>query len=334
MKNYVIIFAAATLVIFAIGVLSAQYVSFLAISLKGSWVGSKSGRLQEGLEVLEMHSSHDAEVQLASASLNQTGVLRPLIVSLHTWSGSYSDPDPLAALAITEGWNYIHPDFRGPNWTQEACLSNAVISDIDDAIQFAIDHGSVDQKNIFLVGASGGGYTTLGAYLRIKRKIRLFQAWVPISDLSAWYYQSAYRAGDISEQIIKCSSPSEVFDEEAAKSRSPIFWDVPKPANGRLELYAGIDDGYTGSVPISHSIQFYNRLVSEYGNQAQIVENSVVVSLLTRGPESTVNSKVIDGRTVFLAKITPEVSLTIFQGGHEMLVEYAFERMKHIYESP
>lgn len=58
---------------------------------------------------------------------------RPLLVSLHTWSGEYSHKDPLAPMAIEAGWNYIHPVFQGPNKTTDACLSNKVIADIDPA---------------------------------------------------------------------------------------------------------------------------------------------------------------------------------------------------------
>lgn len=39
----------------------------------------------------------------------------PLIVSLHTWSGDWTQRDALAQKALDRGWNYLHPDIRGPN---------------------------------------------------------------------------------------------------------------------------------------------------------------------------------------------------------------------------
>lgn len=37
--------------------------------------------------------------------------------------------DALAALAAAADWNCIHPDFRGPNISPEACLSDLVVSE-------------------------------------------------------------------------------------------------------------------------------------------------------------------------------------------------------------
>lgn len=39
---------------------------------------------------------------------------RPLIVSLHTWSGNYEQEDELVKEILKRDYNYIHPDFRGP----------------------------------------------------------------------------------------------------------------------------------------------------------------------------------------------------------------------------
>ncbi|WP_010553442.1 alpha/beta hydrolase family protein [Pseudoalteromonas arctica] len=83
----------------------------------------------------------------------------PLIMSLHTWSGDYQQFDPLASLSLKAGWNYIHPDFRGPNNSTDSCLSDKVISDIDDSIFYVIKNGNVDKDNIFIVGTSKRSWT-------------------------------------------------------------------------------------------------------------------------------------------------------------------------------
>ncbi len=79
---------------------------------------------------------------------------RPLIISLHTWSNNYEQQDTLAWTCYRKNYNYIHPDFRGPNNNPEACGSKFVIQDIEDAISFAIEKGNVDMDQVHVVGTS------------------------------------------------------------------------------------------------------------------------------------------------------------------------------------
>ena len=88
----------------------------------------------------------------------------------------------------------------------DACLSNKALADIDDAIQYAKDNGHVDTNNVFVVGVSGGGYATLGLYLRVSHQIKTFFSWVPVSDLSAWFYQSKNRNAKYAQDILQCTS--------------------------------------------------------------------------------------------------------------------------------
>ena len=51
---------------------------------------------------------------------------RPLLVGLHTWSGGYNQVGGeivYARWCIEKDWHFIHPHFRGPNWTPDACGS-------------------------------------------------------------------------------------------------------------------------------------------------------------------------------------------------------------------
>ncbi len=285
-----------------------------------------------GFTRVEIPSSADGDLQPAYFLAAQTDGPAPLLVSLHTWSADYTQEDPLANMAAAAGWNYIRPNFRGPNWTPDACLSDKAVSDIDDAIAYALDHGRVDLDNIFVVGASGGGYAALGAYLRTPFPVKAFVAWVPISDLTAWYYQSKHRDTRYAEDILNCTSDGHMFDEAAARERSPLFWELPESPNGRLEIYAGIDDGYTGSVPISHSIRFYNRVVEHYGQTEQTVGEGDMIKLLTRGVERDDGLGHIGDRAVLYRRDTDAVSLVIFDGGHEMLAEFCFDRLRRMAE--
>jgi pimeloyl-ACP methyl ester carboxylesterase len=308
-----------------------QEIKSRLISNINIWDNTDTKDWPKDFSVVKIPSSVDDAEQYAYFLDADSGSSKPLVVSLHTWSGNYSQDDPLASMSANAGWNYIHPDFRGPNWTPDACLSEKAIADINDAIQYAKDNGNVDTSNIFVVGVSGGGYATLGAYLRTQHEVKAFLSWVPISDLSAWYYQSLRRKSKYAQDILKCTSEGMELNESEARLRSPLFWEVPDPPTGRLEIYAGINDGYTGSVPISHSILFYNRIARHLGS-TDVVTQAEMVELLTRGIEHDSDLGRLGDRHIYYRRGTDLLALTIFDGGHEMLPEYCFERMKKIAE--
>ncbi|MBN2354578.1 prolyl oligopeptidase family serine peptidase [candidate division KSB1 bacterium] len=286
----------------------------------------------EDFSPVTIPSSVDGNEQTAYFLTAPLGSPKPLLVSLHTWSDDYSQNDPLAPMSKSAGWNYIHPDFRGPNRSVDACLSEKAMADIDDAIQYGIDNGNVDKGNVFVVGVSGGGYATLGAYLKTRHRVKAFLSWVPISDISAWYYQSLNRNSRYAQDILKCTSDGTVLNEKEARLRSPLFWNFPERPKGRLEIYAGINDGYTGSVPISHSILFYNRIAQHLGHMDDLVNQDDIIRLLTRGIDDGSHSGMLGDRKIYYRRGTNLLLLTIFDGGHEMLPEYCFIRMRMIAE--
>lgn len=277
---------------------------------------------------IEIPSSLDGTLQKAFCFIPESGAPAPLAVSLHSWSGDYAQEDPLAAKVIAAGWNYVHPDFRGPNHTPDACLSEKVIADINDAIQYVLGKKKVDPGNIFVVGGSGGGYAALGFYLRTRHPVRLFLSWVPISDLTAWYWESRNRGNKYADDIVRCTSVTGEFDEAGARERSPLYWDMPTKPIGRIEIYAGIQDGCTGSVPVSHSLRFFNKLATHAGRTDACVPEEDMMRLLARGmgPDPALG-KLAD-RAVYYRREIPGASVTIFEGGHELLADYCFDRMR------
>lgn len=93
----------------------------------------------------------------------------------------------------------------------------------------------------------------------------------PISDIEAWYWECVGRGSRYAEDILSVVSPDKkTFNKETAILRSPLKQNFPieKRKNSRLYIYTGIHDGYKGSVPITHSLNMYNRLVGElkYGS--------------------------------------------------------------------
>lgn len=217
-------------------------------------------------ELVEIKSAIDNHIQKAYFYRSTAAGPAPLIVSLHTWSGDYTQSDTLSWLCRAKGLNYIHPDFRGINNTKNACCSDLAINDIDESITYAIENANVDTSRIYVVGTSGGGYATLSTFMKSKQRIRKFSAWVPISDLVAWYHESSIRQNKYAGDILNCTeSKDSMLNMSVARQKSPIYWDAPenKLNYSELHIYTGIYDGIQGSVPITQSINFYNKLLTD-----------------------------------------------------------------------
>jgi lysophospholipase L1-like esterase/pimeloyl-ACP methyl ester carboxylesterase len=277
---------------------------------------------------VQIKSTSDSSIQQAWYYPSTGNSFQPLIISLHTWSGDFQQEDPLASEALLRNWNYIHPDFRGINNRPDACGSPLVIADIEDAIRFAIEKGKVDTQNIHIIGVSGGGYATLLAYMQIRYPVKSFSAWVPISDLRSWYWESKGRKAKYADDIEKVAMKNGVMDWKELDRRSPIRYPYPAALrkNASLHIYAGVHDGYTGSVPISQSMQFYNKIAAAiYPDRKELlITEPIQQSLLTKrlNPDAEPDLK-INSRQIHFTRSTDRISITLFEGGHEMLVPSA-----------
>lgn len=281
-------------------------------------------------KLVSINSSVDNQIQKAYFYPAKSDGPKPLVVSLHTWSGDYRQKDELAGLCRQKDINYIHPDFRGINNTKDACCSELALSDIDDAISYALSNGSVDRSKIFVIGVSGGGYATLSTFMKSKHDISKFSAWASISDLIAWYNESLIRQNRYSENILNCTESVGGLNESIAKNKSPIYWETPaeKLLKSKLFIYAGIYDGIQGSVPITHSINFYNKLLADLNveDSSEYVTDKEKLDLLEfRRPFGSFGT--ISGREICLIKESNNIKLNIFTGNHEMLTEYALEEL-------
>lgn len=191
--------------------------------IAGQPISAAASDWPAAMEIVQTVSTIDGTTQPAYFYPARGKAPRPLVVSLHTWSGNYSQQDTLALLALQQNWNFIHPNFRGPNRTPAACLSDTALQDIDDAIDYALAHAPCDANNIFIIGVSGGGYATLGMYMRSTHHIKAFSAWASISDLEAWYYESQVRQNKYANDILGCLALNSRFDPGAARARSPLY---------------------------------------------------------------------------------------------------------------
>lgn len=294
------------------------------------WDDTEKNKWNSAFELVEIPSTKDETLQKAYFYKSSNAEPQPLIISLHTWSGDYTQEDPLADQVVNKNWNYIHPDFRGPNYTYQACGSPWVISDIEDAIEFAIREGNVDTTEIHIIGASGGGYATTLMFMQTRHPVKSFSAWVPITNLVDWYYESLGRGNKYADHIWQATRSDKSLDLMEAKMRSSFFMETPiqQRTNSTLHIYAGVHDGYTGSVPITQSINFYNKLIKDIDPSAvkEIIPSETIIQLVTKQNlmgHST--SKVVGDRAIILEKQFQNIHLTIFEGTHEMLSEVALD---------
>lgn len=253
----------------------------------------------------------------------------PLLVALHTWSGNYMQKMsvPYAKWCIEKGWVFIHPNFRGPNWTRQATGSELVVADIISAVDYAKDNANVNPNRIYLVGGSGGGYTSLLMAGRAPDIWAGVSAWVPIMDLRAWYFECRRLGSGHADDIVKsCGGPPDTdpaVDLEY-KKRSPISY-LKKAVHLPLDINAGIRDGHhSGGVPVSHCLQVFNIVAAE---KDRISEESIKYFVEKAQVPSDLKKKLVDptyGKKVPLfRRSSGKARITIFDGGHEIIYEAA-----------
>jgi predicted peptidase len=291
---------------------------------------TRQSKWSKEFDIVEIKSSKDNSLQKSYFYNSKSNEPKPLIVSLHTWSGDYSQNDDLAKICKQKGLNYIHPNFRGANRTVDACCSELALTDIDDAIAYAIRNSNVDTTKIYVIGVSGGGYATLSTFMKSTHNIKKFSAWASITDLIAWYNESKIRNNNYAVNILDCTGSENGLNIENAKQKSPLYWNTPteKLQSSNLFIYAGIYDGIQGSVPITHSINFYNKLLSDMKVSDTLNYVSITEKLkLLEKRESLGEFGNIAGRKIYLKKVFENVRLIIFEGNHEMLTEFALNEL-------
>ena len=252
----------------------------------------------------------------------------PLLVDLHTWSGDYKQTDPrddFLHAAQQRGWAFIHPNFRGPNVRPQACASDLAVADVLDAVEYAKRHGLIDEDRIYLVGASGGGHMALVMACRSPETWAGVSAWVPITDLAAWYEQNCKegKPGKYAKHLEQvcggAPGTSEAVDEQYRKRSSLFFLQNAKGLP--IDINAGIHDGHTGSVPISQSLLAFNVLAEANGFEDQVISDEVIHDLLSeRVPPEDVyqpTAEEVDRKfPVLFRRQAGPVRVTIFDGGH------------------
>jgi len=283
---------------------------------------------------VKVKSSVDATFQpvyvILPGNYDDDDSLRPLVVSLHTWSGNVEQRNKLIeVLANQRGWIYLFPNFRGANNQPQACGSTIAQQDILDALQYAKNEFRVDHSRVYLTGVSGGGHMTMLMVGHHPEPWAAASAWVGISDLAAWHQKHA--KGKYGEMMRNCcgGSPNDsAAIAEQYKLRSPLTF-LARAKKVPLDIAAGVHDGHKGSVPIRHSLEAFNSLARAVGD-AEISESEIVQLSRADGelskpkPTDKVDDKHF-GREIHLRRRAGPSRVTIFEGGHEGIAAAAIE---------
>ncbi|MHC4877864.1 MAG: alpha/beta hydrolase family protein [Planctomycetota bacterium] len=252
----------------------------------------------------------------------------PVLVFLHSWSGNYQQKNVAwQRQAVERGWIYLHPDFRGRNDSPQACGSKFARQDILDAIDFITDRFKVDRQRIYLAGTSGGGHMAMLMAGHHPNRFSAVSAWVGISDLSAWYrfHVKDGKPQNYARMILASlgGAPGEHRDRNTDyKDRSPLFH-LKRVGDLPIELAAGVRDGHTGSVPVSHTLLAWNEIAK--AKDGILISPDDIARLNRLGGQAAQLNKELEplsvdeqlGRRIVLRRMAGESRVTIFDGGHE-----------------
>ena len=300
---------------------------FSALEAKDHAAGKK--QIMSQTAVVEYPCKYDNTRQRAVCVFAKGKEARPLLVVLHTWGGSSrQDCSRYAAYCLKNNWNMIYPEFRGPNKNPLACGSEAVVSDIADAVAYMKKQARVDHDRVYLIGGSGGGHAALLMAGRHPELWTAVSAWCPITDIAAWHNECEKSKRGYFRHIRSVCGGNPAVDKaaaEEAKKRSPLTW-IDGASRCLVEICTGINDGHTGSVPVSHTLNAYNRLASP---DARIPQADIDLIVQQRKiPEKygkAENDPAYGAKKVLLRKRSNLVRMTVFDGGHDCVAAAGLE---------
>ncbi len=251
----------------------------------------------------------------------------PLLVMLHSWNGDYKQrglSDEALVECANRGWALIHPHFRGPNKNPKACASPEAVQDVLDAIAFAQSQARIDKKRIHLLGTSGGGHMSLMMACKAPHLFAGVSAWVPPTDLAVWHRETA-RGGHTYARDLEAITGGKPGQSKAIDAqyhaRSPLFH-LHLARGVNIDINVGIHDGHTGSIPISHSLNAFNRLAQvnqqpakrlTESQQDHMIKQRTIPQSLAKETEKDDTRK----KPVLFRRTAGPVRLTIFNGTHE-----------------
>lgn len=260
----------------------------------------------------------------------------PLFVFLHSWSSDFTqDNSKWLRECVANQWIWLHPNFRGINQTPQACGSRLARQDILDAIDLACRQWNVDRSRIYLAGVSGGGHMSLLMAGHHPERFSAISAWVGPTDLAEWHRFHTVNgtpqkyAVMIEKSLLGAPGSSKQIDADY-RDRSPVFH-LHQTGDLPVTIWAGVEDGHAGSVPVSHSLWAFNAIAKGHGGElisdAEIQELVTEKRLQQPQPSDLAPDPAL-GRQIFLRRSSRNATVTVFEGGHESLPEGAFAWLK------
>lgn len=287
------------------------------------------------IQDVEITSSADETSQPALYYDSGSAEEKPLLMVLHSWSINYLQniDIPLGEFAMANDWVFLHPDFRGQNdGRPESTASDLVISDMEDALEYARENANIDESRIYLLGYSGGAMNALHLASRNPEVFAGVAAWVPVYDLVSWYQWNAERGEKYAEEIAGAcgGEPTEGEAREECVQRS-VSAHLPDVAGElRVLLAHGINDN---TVPPEQALRAFNDLAAEEDRipQAQIDPlmeyREVPEALAERSTHEEHTFRHFDeaDAAVQLYLQSGPAELVLFDGGHDMLYRPGLE---------
>ncbi len=294
-------------------------------------VTEKGGGWNKAVQRITYLSSADNTRQPMMFYKPQRDEPRPLLVGLHSWSETYTQAESAiyAEWCIANDWIFIHPNFRGANTKPQATGSELVIRDVLSAIDYAKANAHVDESRIFAVGWSGGGYLALLLAGRAPEIWAGVSAWVPISDLNAWYEESKRLGTKYVSHIVASCGGTPVDDSPAAeecRKRSALTY-LDRARGVAIDINHGIRDGRNNNdpVPISQSLRAFNLLGAP---QDQLTQDDIAYFTRQAQVPPNLRSDTSDpsygGLKILFRRQSGNVRLTVFDGAHDKNTEAAF----------
>ncbi len=257
----------------------------------------------------------------------------PMLVFLHSWSSDYQqDNSKWLKICAAHNWIWLHPNFRGVNQSPKACGSRYARQDVLDSIAFARKRWRVDSQRIYLAGVSGGGHMALLMAGHHPEEFSAVSAWVGPTDLAEWHRfhtkngEPQKYAVMIEKSLGGAPGTSAGIDADY-RDRSSVFH-LHRVADLPVSIWAGVDDGHSGSVPIRHSLTAFNAIAGAHGDpQISETEMSELRTLkrLKFPLTSDLERDQTLGKEILLRRSSGESMITIFDGGHESHPDAALE---------
>ena len=294
-------------------------------------VTESGGTWNSAVQSITYRSSADGTNQPMMFYKPQRDEPRPLLVALHSWSNNYRQKESAiyAEWSIANDWIFIHPNFRGANNKPQATGSELVIGDVLSAIDYAKANASVDESRIYAIGWSGGGYLGLLLAGRAPEIWAGVSAWVPISDLNAWYEESRKLGTKYAREIAASCGGNPLNAGAAAdecRKRSPVTY-LERARGVAIDINHGIRDGRSNGdpVPIRQSLIAFNLLAEP---QDRFTEDEIAYFTREFEVPESLRSETTDpsygGLRILFRRQSGSTRITVFDGAHDKNTEAAF----------